>query len=64
MPHLGSAYDSTYAAARPLFDYSVVYAGNYGIYYTVDDERKEVYIRYVEDQRRDSRKWFIRSSGA
>ena len=31
----------------------VAYAGHYGIYYEVSDEREEVHVYHIEDQRRD-----------
>lgn len=53
IPEIGRCYDANYAAARPPMSVMVVYAGNYGIYYTVEEKAKRVTVRYIEDQRRD-----------
>lgn len=58
MPYRGSVYDPTYEAARPPFECRVVYAGRQGIYYTVHEDEHLVYIRFIEDQRRDPRRRF------
>lgn len=57
-PYRGSVYDPTYEAARLPFICRVVYVKKWGIYYTVHDDEHLVYIRYLEDQRRDPRKRF------
>ena len=50
-PYLGGRYDPSYEAARPPFECRVTYAGAYGLYYSVDEDAREVYLRYVENQR-------------
>lgn len=53
VPGIGRVYDPLYEAARPEEPVMVVYAGHYGIYYEASDVRDEVYVYYIEDQRRD-----------
>lgn len=53
VPGIGRTYDPVYEAARPKEPVMVAYAGHFGIYYEVSDERNEVYVYYIEDQRRD-----------
>lgn len=57
-PYLGRIYDPLYEAARPPFVMRVVYAGRYGIYYEVIENRKEVDILFIEDQRRNPNERF------
>lgn len=60
VPHISHCYDPVYHAARPPFDVLVVYAGHYGIYYGVKEEIKKVHVYFIEDQRRDPLKRFMR----
>lgn len=53
VPDIGHAYDPLYESAKPPFDLRVVFAGNYGIYYAVDEAAKAVDVFYLEDQRKD-----------
>lgn len=53
VPGIGRTYDPLYEAAKPEEPVMVAYAGHYGIYHEVSDEREEVYVYYIEDQRRD-----------
>ncbi|MBC5585620.1 hypothetical protein H8S61_15650 [Eggerthella sp. NSJ-70] len=53
VPGIGRTYDPVYEAARPKEPVMVAYAGHYSIYYEVSDDRGEVHIYYIEDQRRD-----------
>lgn len=53
VPGIGRTYDPMYEAAKPDEPLMVVYAGHYDIYYEVSEERREVYIYFIEDQRRD-----------
>lgn len=53
VPGIGRTYDPMYEASRPEEPVMVAYAGHYGIYYEISDERSEVYVYYIEDQRRD-----------
>ena len=57
-PYLGSEYQPAYEAALLPFACRVTYVGNYGIYYTPDDEKRELYVRFIEDQRMDPRRRF------
>lgn len=52
-PELGRSYDPLYEAARPAQDLHVMYAGNYGIYYTPDHDRRLIRVHFIEDQRMD-----------
>lgn len=52
-PWIGRLYDPAYEAARPPFEVRVAYAGNYGIYYTADEDTQTVIVRFIEDQRMD-----------
>ena len=58
MPCMGRVYDPIYDAARLPFECRVAYSGQYGVYYTVHDSEHLVYIRYIEDQRRDPHRRF------
>lgn len=58
MSQLGRSYEPVYDAARPPFSCRVLYAGHFGLYYTVDEGAHEVYLRYVEDQRMNPRTRF------
>ncbi len=50
----GSIYDPAYEAARPPVECRVVYAGHYGIYYSIgQDLDSPVVVFSIEDQRRD-----------
>lgn len=51
VPYLGHRYDPVYASARLPFEVYVFYAGNMGVYYTVDEGSSVVLIEYIEDQR-------------
>lgn len=61
MPYRGRVYDPIYDAARLPFECRVAYSGQHGVYYTVHDSERLVYIRYIEDQRRDPRRRFDES---
>lgn len=63
VPGIGRTYNPIYEAARPSFDVWVAYAGNYSIYYGVKEKADEVYVYFIEDQRRDPLKRFGRSVG-
>lgn len=52
-PGLGMRYDPYYEAARLPFDVRVVYAGYYGIYYDYDEQKRIIYVRFIEDERMD-----------
>lgn len=52
-PCLGHLYDPLYEAAHLPFEVFVTYAGHYGIYYEVSEQKKAVFIVFIEDQRRD-----------
>ena len=53
VPYIGQVYDPDYPASRPPFSMRMVFAGRYGIYYVVDEAEKQVYVLFIEDQRRD-----------
>ena len=57
-PLLGRIYDPAYEAKRPPVPCRVLYCEHYGIYYTVDDEARALYILAIEDQRRDPKNRF------
>lgn len=57
-PYYGQAYEPAYEAAAPAVPCRVFYCGAYGVYYTVDEERRLVTVLAVEDERRDPTKRF------
>ncbi len=52
-PDMGIIYEPIYKAMKPREKLRVTYAGNYGIYYTLDVDKRHVNIEAIEDQRRD-----------
>ncbi len=62
-PYLGRAYDPAYDAARPSFACRVLHCGNYGIYYSVDEAARLVFVFAIEDQRRNPAERFARLEG-
>lgn len=52
-PYLGGEYRPIYHAAVPAFSCRVLYSGNYGIYYRVDEVSETVTVFAIEDQRRN-----------
>ena len=52
-PGVGRIYDPEYDASFPPHELQVTYAGNYGIYYVVDESRQLVEVEFIEDQRHD-----------
>ncbi len=52
-PYIGRIYDPLYEAATPPFEVRVVYAGHYGIYYTLDEKAQQVNVYFIEDQRQN-----------
>lgn len=57
-PDIGRVYDPLYPAARPPLEARVIYAGRYGIYYSVDHKAQTVHVHYLEDQRMNPEKRF------
>ena len=57
-PLMGAIYDPLYDSARPPHEVRVTFAGNYGIYYTFDEDKQEVQVEHVEDCRRNPLKKF------
>ena len=56
----GRDYEPVYSAARPPIPCKVLYAGNYGIYYSCSVNKDESIVVFtIEDQRRDPKKRFI-----
>ncbi len=53
LPEIGRVYDPDYEAMRLPFEVRVAYAGRYGVYYTVDEEERQVIVFAIEDQRRN-----------
>lgn len=53
VPEIGRLYDHDYPAARPPFPMRVAYAGNYGIYYVIEEDSRRVAVLFIEDQRRN-----------
>jgi len=58
LPRIGRTYDPLYPAAKPPEPILVAYAGNYGIYYEIQEESKHVNVLFIEDQRRNPLKRF------
>ncbi len=46
-------YDPYYEAARLPYEVRVVHVGNYGIYYDYDNQKRIIYVRFIEDERRN-----------
>ena len=53
VPEIGRTYNPEYPAAQPDFEMRVTFAGRYGIYYVVEEGSHEVYVLFIEDQRRN-----------
>ncbi|MCI1666995.1 MAG: hypothetical protein LKK35_06245 [Olsenella sp.] len=51
-PGIGMVYGPYYEAARLPYEVRVVYAGNHGIYYDYDNQKRIIYVRFIEDERR------------
>lgn len=58
VPHLGHLYDPLYEAATLPYPVRVSYAGHYGIYYEVNEQRRRIEVDHIVDQRRDPLKRF------
>ncbi len=59
-PFLGRVYDPAYEAKQPPVKCRVLFCGNYGIYYEVNENALTVTILAIEDQRRDPLNRFSR----
>ncbi len=57
-PYYGQVYEPYYAAAQSPVPCRVLFCAQYGIYYCVDDVRREVTVLAIEDERRDPRRRF------
>lgn len=57
-PAMGEAYRPIYDSAMPDHEVHVTFAGHYGIYYAIDEERGIVGVEYLEDCRRDPMRKF------
>lgn len=52
-PYMGAIYDPSYPSSVPPHQLHATYVDHYGIYYTVDDEKKLVNVEYIEDSHRN-----------
>lgn len=52
-PLMGAVYDPAYPSSKPPHELRATYVEHFGIYYTVDDEKKLVNVEYIEDSHRN-----------
>lgn len=57
-PWMGATYDPLYESNMPDHEVRMTFAGHFGIYYTIDEERDQVEVEHLEDCRRGPRKKF------
>ena len=57
-PAMGEVYRPAYDSAMPDHEVRTTFAGHYGVYYTIDEERGIVGVEYLEDCRRDPMRKF------
>lgn len=57
-PWMGTEYRPVYESNMPDHEVHVSFAGHFGIYYTIDEERNQVEVEHLEDCRRGPRKKF------
>ena len=59
VPYIGHVYDPLFEAARPNIDGLLeLFAGHYGIYYVINEQRAEVWVLALEDSRSDPQSKF------
>lgn len=48
-PYMGTSYNPMYPSSMPPHELKVTYVSHYGIYYSIVENDKLVYVEYIED---------------